>query len=56
MVIDVHRDAMTTDDGTKIKPTAKIKGKKAAQVMIITGCDNEGKLNFGDWPPFSLSS
>ena len=49
MVIDVHRDAMTTDDGTKIKPTAKINGKKAAQVMIITGCDNEGKLDFDGW-------
>ena len=49
MVIDVHRDAMTTDDGTKIKPTATINGKKAAQVMIITGCDNEGKLDFSGW-------
>ena len=49
MVIDVHRDAKTTDDGTKIKPTATINGKKAAQVMIITGCDNEGKLDFSGW-------
>lgn len=49
MVIDVHRDSMTQDDGTKIKPTATVKGKKAAQVMIITGCDNEGKLNFDGW-------
>ena len=49
MVIDVHRDSMTRDDGTKIKPTARINGKKAAQVMIITGCDNEGKLDFDGW-------
>ncbi len=49
MVIDVHRDSMTQDNGTKIKPTATIGGKKAAQVMIITGCDNEGKLDFGGW-------
>jgi stage II sporulation protein P len=54
MVIDVHRDSMTTDDGTKIKPTAKIDGKKAAQVMIITGCDNEGKLDFGSWRDNSI--
>ncbi len=54
MVIDVHRDAMTQDDGTKIKPTAKIKGKKAAQVMIITGCDNEGKLDFAGWRSNSI--
>ena len=49
MVIDVHRDAMKLDDGTKIKPTVTIDGKKAAQVMIITGCDNDGKLSFDGW-------
>lgn len=49
MVIDVHRDAMTQDDGTKIKPTVTINGKKAAQVMIISGCDNDGTLNFSGW-------
>lgn len=49
MVIDVHRDSMTQDDGTKLKPTVTIDGKKAAQVMIISGCDNDGKLNFSGW-------
>ncbi len=49
MVIDVHRDAMTKEDGAKIKPTVEIDGKKAAQVMIITGCDNHGKLVFPEW-------
>ncbi len=49
MVIDVHRDSMTQDDGTKLKPTATIDGKKAAQVMIISGCDNDGNLNFKGW-------
>lgn len=49
MVIDVHRDAMIQDDGTKIKPTVTINGKKAAQVMIISGCDNDGTLNFSGW-------
>lgn len=49
MVIDVHRDSMTQDDGTKIKPTVTINGKKAAQVMIISGCDNDGTLNFSGW-------
>ncbi len=49
MVIDVHRDSITRNDGTKVKPTAVINGKKAAQVMIISGCDDEGDLNFPDW-------
>lgn len=49
VVLDVHRDGMEQDDGTKIKPTAVINGQKAAQVMIISGCDDEDKLNFPDW-------
>jgi|GEM_PF-260188 len=49
MVLDVHRDAITYDDGTKVKPTAEINGKKAAQVMIISGCDAGGKLYFPEW-------
>lgn len=49
MVIDVHRDAITYDSAAKAKPTAIINGKKAAQVMIISGCDENGKLGFPDW-------
>lgn len=49
MVIDVHRDSITRNDGTKVKPTAIIDGKKAAQVMIISGCDDEGDLDFPNW-------
>ena len=39
VTIDVHRDSMTTDSGVKYKPTATIGGRKAAQVMLIAGCD-----------------
>lgn len=49
MVLDVHRDAITYDDGSKLKPTAEINGRKAAQVMIISGCDAQGKLYFPGW-------
>lgn len=49
MVIDVHRDSVTLDDGTKYKPTAVINEKKAAQIMIISGCDDNGKLGFPNW-------
>lgn len=49
MVIDVHRDSMTQKDGTKLKPTAVINGRKAAQVMIISGCNDTGKLDFPNW-------
>lgn len=49
IVLDIHRDAIELDGGERIKPTAEILGKKAAQLMIITGCE-EGKVtNFPDW-------
>ena len=51
VVLDIHRDAIQQNDGTKIKPTAKIQGKKAAQIMIISGCQEKGNPveNFPDW-------
>jgi len=49
VVIDVHRDAITRSGGVRVKPTAVINNQKSAQVMIITGTDNGGKLKFPDW-------
>lgn len=39
VVLDIHRDSMTADDNTKYKPTFTYEGKKAAQIMIMTGRD-----------------
>lgn len=51
ITLDIHRDAIQLSNGTKIKPTAEIKGKKAAQIMIISGCQEEGGpiTNLPDW-------
>lgn len=51
VTLDIHRDAIQTSNGTKIKPTANLDGKKAAQVMIISGCQEEGNgiEDFPDW-------
>ncbi len=51
VVLDVHRDAVERTDGTKIRPVATINGKKAAQIMIISGCQEEGNglTEFPDW-------
>ncbi|HNX14368.1 MAG TPA: stage II sporulation protein P [Oscillospiraceae bacterium] len=49
MVIDVHRDSLSNADGTRVKPTAEIDGKKAAQVMIVAGCNEDGALEFLNW-------
>ncbi len=49
ITLDVHRDAIHYESGTKLKPTATINGKKAAQVMIISGCEGNGVENFSSW-------
>ena len=49
VVIDVHRDAIKQSDGTRIKPTAEINGKKAAQIMMIAGCEDGKVTDFPRW-------
>jgi stage II sporulation protein P len=48
VVIDGHRDAIGGGD-TKVKPTAVVNGKKAAQVMILAGCESGSVENFPNW-------
>lgn len=48
VVLDVHRDAIERNDGTRIKPVVTINGKRYAQVMIISGADN-GYLNMPNY-------
>lgn len=49
IVIDVHRDAIHNSDTKRTKPVTVINGKKAAQVMIIAGCQ-DGKVEvFEGW-------
>lgn len=45
MVFDVHRDAVVKADGTKVKFTADIEGKKVAQIMLVCGTDQGGLQN-----------
>lgn len=49
ITIDVHRDDITYDNKTKVKPTAVIDKKKAARMMIISGCEYGRVQNFPDW-------
>ncbi len=48
IVLDIHRDAIEYDDGTRAAPVTVIDGKEAAQVMIISGCDS-GNMNYPDY-------
>ena len=51
VVLDVHRDAIertVNGETVRVKPTTEIDGKKAAQIMIIAGCD-DGKMNMPNY-------
>lgn len=49
ITIDVHRDDITYDNKTKVKPTATINGKKAARMMIIAGAQYGRIEKFPNW-------
>lgn len=44
VVLDLHRDALERDGGLIVKPTAVIDGKKYAQLMIVSNCDDDSGL------------
>ena len=48
VVLDVHRDAVQREEDLIVKPVAEIGGKKAAQLMIITGSD-DGTMDIPHW-------
>ena len=47
VVLDIHRDAIS-GDGFAYQPYIDIGGKEAAQIMIISGCD-DGTLNMPNY-------
>ena len=50
VVLDIHRDAIGEGgESGKVKPTFKYKGKKASQIMIMTGYQYEGGGDFPFW-------
>ena len=49
IVIDLHRDALSSGDTDKVKLTTEISGKKAAQIMIVMGSQSGSVTNFPKW-------
>ena len=49
VTIDIHRDTIGNNERGKIKPTFKVGNRKAAQIMIMSGCDLDGSMEFPDW-------
>lgn len=48
VVLDIHRDSMTTDSNSRLKPTFYYNGEKAAQIMIMSGYDSSYSY-FPEW-------
>lgn len=48
MVLDVHRDGIVRDDGTKVKVLTQIENRPSAQVMIVAGSNASG-LSHDNW-------
>ena len=49
VVLDLHRDAITSNDTDKVKLVTEIGGKKAAQVMLVMGSQSGSVTNFPNW-------
>ena len=49
VVLDVHRDAIETEGGSRYAPVCTVDGRQAAQVMIICGCDNGTTVQLPGW-------
>ena len=49
VVLDLHRDSITYDNGTKLRPIAQINGKTAAQIMICTGSNSGRVTGYDNW-------
>lgn len=48
VLLDVHRDAILYDDDSVAKPVVEIDGRKAAQVMVVSSCD-DGSVGVPGW-------
>lgn len=49
IVLDLHRDAVSSGDSDKVKLVTAINGKKAAQVMLVMGSQKSGEKKFPNW-------
>lgn len=48
LVFDVHRDSITSQNGTVYQPLTTVNGENCAQVMLVCGTDEKG-LSHPDW-------
>ena len=48
VLLDVHRDAILYEDDSIAKPVAEVDGRKAAQIMVVSACD-DGTVGVPGW-------
>lgn len=48
IVLDVHRDAATMEDGQSLKVVSEISGEQTGQIMLVAGTE-EGGLHHPNW-------
>lgn len=49
IIIDLHRDSISSGENDKVAPVTQIDGKNAAQVMLCIGSQTGGVTNFPNW-------
>lgn len=49
IVLDLHRDAISSGESDKVKLVTEIDGKKAAQVMLVMGSSTGSVTNYPHW-------
>ena len=49
IVLDIHRDSLYQKDGSRLKTVTEINGRKAAQIMLISGCEDGNVTDFPNW-------
>lgn len=49
IVLDLHRDAVSSGQNDKVKLVTEINGKKAAQVMLVMGSQSGSVTDFPNW-------
>ncbi len=45
LVLDIHRDAATSESGTHLTTSATVNGEKASQLMVVIGTDSTGNYH-----------
>ena len=49
-MLDIHRDAIYRSSANRLKPTAVINGRKAAQMMVIASACDSSSQPHPNWP------